>query len=140
MGRVISTENLVTERNRMLKAMAIAQRELAKQPSFNAASHDLAAFLVLALEKVAESIERSVLPWEKRGYWLKADRFRMDWAWVEPLARELKAALMSEDEARLAQGMAALSQKLSGVKVAGKHRLGTPWLGAWEKLKASAGK
>jgi len=140
MGRVISTENLVTERNRVMKAMAIATRELAKQPSFNAASRDLLAFLVLALEKVAESIERSVLPWEKRGYWLKADRFRMDWAWVEPLARELRAALISEDETQLAQGMATLSQKLSGVKVVEKHRLGTPWLGAWEKLKASAGK
>ena len=137
MGRVISTENLVTERNRMLKAMAIATRELAKQPSFNAASRDLLAFLVLALEKVAESIERSVMPWEKRGYWLKADRFRMDWDWVGPLASKLRTALMSEDEGQLAQDMAALSQKLSGVKVAEKHRIGTPWLGAMEKLKAS---
>src|SRR3989304_9483758 len=106
MGRVISTENLVTERNRVLKAMAIATRELAKQPGFNATARDFAACLVLALKKVAESIERSVLPWEKRGYWLKADRFRMDWAWVEPLARELKAALMSEDEGQLALGVA----------------------------------
>ncbi len=95
MGRVIHTENLATDRNRLMKAMAIALRELARQPGFDAHTRDLAAFLVLALEGVAESIERSVLPWEKRGYWLKADRFRMDWGWVEPLAKRMRAAVLT---------------------------------------------
>lgn len=138
MGRVIHTENLATDRNRLMKAMAIALRELARQPGFDAHTRDLAAFLVLALEGVSESIERSVLPWEKRGYWLKADRFRMDWAWVEPLAKRMRAAVQGDDIGGIAEGVAALGQRLRDVQVAEKHRLGTPWVGAWEKLQAKA--
>ncbi len=111
MGRVIHTQNLSTERNRLMKAMVIALRELGKQNSFTDESRDLAAFLAAALETVAETVERSVEPWEKRGYWLKADRFRMDWAWVDPLAKQMKKAVLAEDLAVIAQGAAKLGAK-----------------------------
>jgi hypothetical protein len=136
MARIIHTENLATDRNRLMKAMAIASRELARQPGFTSEARDLAAFLVLALDEVANSIERSVGPWEKRGYWLKADRFRMDWAWVDPIARQMRTALMGDDIAAIAQNVAALGQRLREVQVAAKHRLGTPWIGAWEKMQS----
>ena len=71
MTRVIHTENLAAERNRLMKGMALALRELTKLAAFNTQARDLAAFLVLALDGVAETIEHSVQPWEKRGYWLK---------------------------------------------------------------------
>jgi hypothetical protein len=135
MGRIIHTENLSTERNRLMKAMAIAVRELARQDGFDSAAWDLAAFLALALQQVAESIERSVGPWEKRGYWVKADRFRMEWIWVEPMAQKLQAAILSDDVAGIAQIVAKLGPKLQEVQVPAKHRLGTPWVGAWEKMK-----
>jgi hypothetical protein len=134
MGRVIRTENLSTERNRLMKAIAIAARELAGQPDFGDESRDLAAFIVMALETVGEGIEASVLPWEKRGYWLKADRFRMDWDWIPPLAKEMRAALLDDDEIGVARGMGKLMQKLGAVQVPAKHRLGTPWIGAWDKF------
>ncbi len=134
MGRIIHTENLATDRNRLMKAMAIASRELAKQAGFTSEARDLAAFLVLALDEVNGSIERSVAPWEKRGYWLKADRFRMDWAWVEPIAQQMRAALMIDDIPAIAQNMAVLGQRLGEVQVPAKHRLGTPWDGAWGKM------
>jgi hypothetical protein len=136
MGRVISTQSLSTERNRLMKAMATALREMGKQDSFNDESRDLAAFLAAALGAVAESVERSVVPWEKRGYWLKADRFRMDWDWADPLAQKMKKAVMAEDLGGIAQSAASLAAKLKDVDVPVKHRLGTPWVGAWQKLKA----
>lgn len=135
MGRVIHTQNLSTERSRLMKAMVFALRELGKQSAFTNESRDLAAFLAAALGAVAETIERSVEPWEKRGYWLKADRFRMDWAWVDPLARQMKKAVLEEDLGGIAQSAATLGAKLKDVEVPQKHRLGTPWVGAWEKLK-----
>jgi hypothetical protein len=135
MGRVISTQNLSTERNRLMKAMVVALREIGSQTEFNDESRDLAAFLAAALRTVAETVDRSVGPWEKRGYWIKADRFRMDWAWVEPLALTLKKAVTAEDVAGIAAAVAQLGGKLKGVQVAEKHRLGKPWIGAWQKLK-----
>jgi hypothetical protein len=138
MGRVINTENIATDRTRLMKAMSIALRQLAGRGGFDSEARDLAAFLVLALEGVAAGVERSVLPWEKRGYWLKADRFRMDWGWVEPAARNLRTALLSEDIAGVAASIATLADKLKNVEVPAKHRLGTPWVGAWEKLTQKA--
>lgn len=137
MGRIIHTENISTERNRLMKAMTIALRELTKQSAFNSQARDLAAFLVLALENIAEGVERSVGPWEKRGYWLKADKFRMDWRWVEPLAKQMRAGVENEDQGEIASGAATLSQKLKDVEVPQRHRLGTPWVGAWEKMQAA---
>lgn len=136
MGRVISTENLATERNRLLKAMALALREMAKKSSYDEESRDLAAFLVLALDNVAESIERSVLAWEKRGYWVKADRFRMEWAWAESLRTKMRAAVNTEKPEEIAMAASTLSDKLKGVKVSERHRLGSPWHGAWAQLTA----
>lgn len=121
-----------------MKAMAIALRELAKQSDFGDEARDLAAFLVLALDQVAESIERSVLPWEKRGYWLKADRFRMDWAWVDKVRTQARDAVEKQDPAEVALAVAKLGQKLKDVEVPQKHRLGTPWDGAWLQLKSSS--
>jgi len=137
LGRIINTQSLSTERNRLMKAMVIALREMGKQNSFTDETRDLAAFLAAALETVAETVERSVEPWEKRGYWLKADRFRMDWAWVYPLARQMKKAVLEDDLAAIAQSAATLGGKLKEVEVPAKHRLGQPWLGAWEKLKTT---
>jgi len=136
LGRVISTENLATERNRLLKAMALALGEMAKKSSYDEESRDLAAFLVLALDNVAESIERSVLPWEKRGYWVNADRFRMEWAWAESLRTKMRAAVNTEKPEEIAMAASALSDKLKGVKVSERHRLGSPWHGAWAQLTA----
>lgn len=118
-----------------MKGMRIALRELARHTEFTDESRDLAAFLAAALQTVAESVDRSVEPWEKRGYWLKADRFRMDWAWVDPLARQMKKAVFEDDLASIAESVAKLGVKLKDVDVPEKHRLGQPWIGAWEKLK-----
>jgi hypothetical protein len=138
MGRVISTENIATDRTRLMKAMTIALRQLAGRPGFDSEARDLAAFLVLALDGVAAGVERSVQPWEKRGYWLKADRFRMDWGWVEPAALKLRTALMNDDIGGVAGTIATLADKLKDVEVPAKHRLGTPWIGAWDKLNQKA--
>ena len=136
MGRVINTENLATERNRLLKGMALAVREMGKKSSYDDEARDLAAFLVLALDAVAESVERSVLPWEKRGYWVKADRFRMDWAWAEALRTKIRAAVNAERPDEVALAAAVLTDKLKNVKIAEKHRMGSPWQGAWSQMNA----
>jgi hypothetical protein len=134
LGRVIRTENLATERNRLMKAMSLALREMGKKTAYDEESQDLAAFLVLALDAVSESIERSVGPWEKRDYWLKADRFRTDWAWVDTLGAKLRAAIIAQRPDEIALAAAVLADKLKDVKVSARHRLGSPWRGAWKQL------
>lgn len=135
MGRVINPDNVGSERNRMMKALAIALRELVNHNQVDATSRDLAAFMVFALEGIAATIERTVAPWEKRDYWLKADRFRLEWAWAGQLAGQLRLAVLDEDWAAIGQLAAQLGDKVNGVKLGKTHRLGTPWQGAWARLQ-----
>ncbi|MDP3184343.1 MAG: hypothetical protein Q8M58_03625, partial [Anaerolineales bacterium] len=86
MGRLINPDSAGKERTRLTKAVALAVRELAQQTGPGAESRDLAAFIALALAVIAGTIDVSVTAREKRGYWVKADRFRMDWAWAAHLA------------------------------------------------------
>ena len=76
MSRVINPESAGKDRTRLTKAIVLALRELAKQKDVTAETKDLAAFISLALKTISEGIDASVLAWEKRDYWVKADKFR----------------------------------------------------------------
>ncbi len=104
------------------------------QSEVDSNTYDHVAFIVIMLEAIDDSIERSVFAWEKRGYWLKADRFRQEWRWAGDLGRRMKSALLSENWAEVGAVSAQVVNKLSQVKVPPRHGLGTPWVGAWAKL------
>ena len=131
MSRIINSESAGKERTRLTKAVVLAVRELARQREPGAEARDLAAFIAIALSMVAETIDVSVAAWEKRGYWVKADRFRMDWAWAGQAAEKMKTAILAENWAGVAQAAALAGQKLNKITVPPGHRLGTPWVGAW---------
>ena len=139
MSRVINPNSAGKERSSMTRAIALAVRELAKtNPSANAEQHnearDLAAFIALALEVVAETIEVSVVAWEKRDYWVKADKFRMEWRWAGQLAAQMRTAALNEDWGSIAQVAMQVAMKLQNIKISDKHRMGRPWEGSWGKL------
>ena len=135
MSRIVSVEGTGTERTRLVKSIVIALRELMKQKEVDAHSYDLAAYLALALRMIAKNVEKTVVAWEKKDYWLKADKFRMQWAWVSSSAEKIEKALQADDWAAIAMQAVTIAQKLNSTQVSEKHRLGTPWVGAWALLK-----
>jgi hypothetical protein len=135
MSRVINPDSAGKERTRLTKAILIAIRELARQSEPNMEARDLAAFIAMALQTIAEGIDVSVAAWEKRDYWVKADRFRMDWAWTGPVGEKMKTAVLTEDWGNIAMISAQIAQKLQKVKISENHRMGTPWAGAYQQLK-----
>ncbi len=135
MSRVINPNAAGKQRTRLTKAIVAAIRELMQQSEVNARSRDLAAFIVLALEEIARGVDVSVAAWEKRDYWVKADRFRLEWEWAGQTAAALREALARDDWAQVAALTARVAEKLSHVKVSSRHRMGQPWLGAWEALQ-----
>lgn len=140
MSRVINPDSAGKERTRLTKAIVISIRELARQTDPTAGSgqvqaRDLAAFIALALQAIAASIDVSVAAWEKRNYWVKADRFRMDWDWAGQLGEKMKTAVLEDDWASVAMLSAQIGQKLHKVNVSEKHRMGRPWVGVWERLE-----
>jgi hypothetical protein len=136
LSRIVNPDSAGKDRTRLTKGIVLAVRELAKQSGPGSESRDLAAFIVLALEAIAATIETSVAAWEKRGYWVKADRFRMDWAWAGQLGAKMRQALLADDWAGVAQVAAQAAQHLGKITIAPGHRLGKPWVGAWQQFKA----
>ena len=112
----------------------IAVRELAHQAEPGPTARDLAAFIALALQTISEGIEPSVAAWEKRGYWVKADKFRMEWIWTGQVAEKMKSAVLSGDWGMVVQLSAQIAQKFNKVKISEQHRLGKPWAGAFKRL------
>lgn len=137
MGRVINPESAGKDRTRLTRAVVLALKELMHQTRPDDTTRDLAAFIALALDEVSETIDASVGAWEKRGYWLKADRFRMEWAWAEKLGTAMREAVLVEDWPRVAMTAAQVTEKLKDVDVPARHKLGTPWVGAWKQLKTT---
>lgn len=135
MSPITSVESGTTLRNRLSRSIVLAIRTLMQQPAPNQLSFDLVAFVVLALEKIQESIESSASAWEKRDYWLKADRFRMDWQWVGESQKKLAEHLLQEDWAALATNLTTIAQHLNRVEIRPNNRIGEPWIGAWQVFK-----
>ena len=135
MGRVINVESAGKMRNQLVKAIVVAMRELAAQSKPDQNTRDLLAFIILSLEAISDTIDPSVSAWEKRGYWVKADRFRLDWQWARNTAGQLRSALVTEDWTKIAGSMAEIGNHLADIQVSRHHRLGTPWKGAGKRSK-----
>lgn len=134
MSRVINPESAGKDRTRLTKAIVLAIRELAKQKAVTDEAKDLAAFIALALKTISQGIDVSVAAWEKRDYWVKADRFRMDWMWTGQYADKIKVAIFTDDWGTIAITIPQIAQKLNKIEVSDNHRLGKPWVGAFEQL------
>lgn len=136
MSRVINPDSAGKDRTRLSKAIVLAIRELAKQSEPTAAARDLAAFIALALSAIAEGIDSSVAAWEKRDYWVKADKFRMEWMWAGATAAKMKSALLADNWGAVAMLLPQIAGKLGKIQVSDNHRLGRPWDGAYKNLKS----
>lgn len=134
MSPIINPESAGKERTQLTKAIVLAVRELAKQTDITNDTKDLAAFIALALKSISEGIDVSVAAWEKRGYWVKADRFRMEWLWTGQYADKMKVAIFTNDWGTVAMLMPQIAQKFNKIVVSENHRLGKPWAGAFMKL------
>jgi hypothetical protein len=135
MSRVINTESAGKQRTQLSKAIVLAVREMARQKDVSAETRDLASFISIALQVIADGIEVSVTAWEKRDYWIKADKFRMEWIWAGQIAEKMRTSILSEDWGSVALLSAQTAQRLVKIKVSENHRLGKPWVGAFEQLK-----
>jgi hypothetical protein len=134
LSRVYNPDSAGKERNTLTRGIVLALRNLMKQQEMDDTTRDLAAYVALSLAEVNETIEVSVSAWEKRGYWVKADKFRLEWEWTGSLSKSMKEAILQEDWATVAITSAKVAQKLGTITVPERNRLGTPWVGAYKQL------
>ena len=139
MSRLISTDGVGKQRDRLMKALTVALHELARRQKIDDETRDLAAFLALALRQIHATIDVTCAAWEKRDYWVKSDQFRRDWMWAEQLAGKLEAVVLGERWPELAGLMPPLAQHVQKVVRPKRNTLGTPWLGAYAQLREEHG-
>jgi hypothetical protein len=134
LSRVINPDSVGKERTRLIKSIVLCIRELAKQAKVTPETKDMASFIALALQSISDGVDVSVAAWEKRDYWVKADKFRMEWMWTGQFAEKMKTAVLSDDWATIASLMPQIASKLNKVEVSDNHRLGKPWENAYALL------
>ena len=105
-----------------------------QKPSFDREGKDLAALIVFALREIDAGIDSSAAAWEKRDYYVKADRFRRDWAWVGASERLLFNALIDHQWQEIPPILAQMLPHFQDIHVAKYTRSADLWNGAFQRL------
>jgi hypothetical protein len=137
MSRVVTTDGVGTQRQRLRRTIAEALRRLMAKRELDDEARDLAALIVFSLREIDRGIEQTTSAWEKRDYYLKADRFRMEWLWVAPAADELERILRQEAWDRLPAALASLFPHFSDITINRMVRPAELWHGCYQRLLAS---
>ena len=139
MGRVINPERPGKIRERLLRVLVIALEEFKSLDGVSVQSNDIAAFIALTLIAISQTVETTASAWEKRDYWIKADRFRNEWKWVSMYGNRMQAAVLDGDYSLVHTTATDIFEFVIDIEVPKHHRLGTPWTGAYQVLKKKSG-
>jgi len=139
LSRLIKLDGVGKQRDRLLKGVVLALRELATRSKVDDETRDLAAFIALALNEIHATIDVTCAAWEKRDYWLKADQFRREWVWAGRTAEKLERVALGDQWQDLPVLMVELSKNLEKITLPKRNTLGTPWLGAYAELREQRG-
>lgn len=134
MSRVINTSNPGKLRDQYRRTIAEALRHLMFKRSVDDEVKDMAATIVLALRGIAETVESTVGAWEKRDYYLKADRFRLEWEWVTPSASRLYDVIAQARWDEFPAELARLAPKFADIRIAKMTRSPDAWKSSYQQL------
>ena len=129
LSNLINPDNAGKRRDRYVKATVLAMRELVGKKKVDDEVRDLTAFIVLTLKQIDETIDETCKAWEKRDYWIKADRFRNDWFWTKSAESKLEQAVIENKWQLVPAVVKDMAKHLQDVAVP-KRDWGTPWTGA----------
>jgi len=134
LSRVINPESKGKIRKQLCQSIILAIRKLMQQDQITVESKDIVAYIIFLLDSVYQSIEDSVTAWEKRGYWIKSDRFRMEWEWSYNLRKDLYQALYNEDWDSISQISVVIAQKLNKYNPPMRKKINVNFTDSWNKL------
>lgn len=134
MSRVISIDGPGKVRNQHRRTIAEVLRRLSQKPQLDDEAKDLAALIVFSLHGIADTVDRTTEAWENREYFLKADRFREQWRWLEPTADELSGVIHEGQWDQLPSVLAGLMPHFADIRVKQMTRKPTIWQGAYERF------
>lgn len=134
MSRVINTADPGKRRNQCRRTIAEALRHLMFKREIDEEARDMAAAIVFALRGITESVEEAATAWEKREYFLKADRFRMEWEWAAPAAQRLEKIILQGKWDALPAELASLVPRFADIRIAKMTRPSSAWKSSYRLL------
>lgn len=136
MSRIIHTENPTKIRNQNRRSIAEILRRLSQKTDIDDEARDMAAMLVFLLKEIHEGVEQAARAWEKRDYWMKAERFLREWAWAGETAANLDDVLRHDALDLLPELMADLLPRFADIQLKTMTRTADLWRGAHTRLMA----
>jgi len=133
-SRVITTNSVGKQRRQLRRTIAEALRRLASKRTFDRESQDLAALIVFSLRRLEEGVDQTATAWEKRDYYLKADRFRLEWEWLDDTAYALESSLLLGQWDKIPEILVTLFPKFTDVTVVKYTRSSALWEGCYQRL------
>jgi hypothetical protein len=134
LSRVITTNSVGKQRRQLRRTIAEALRRLASKQTFDQESQDLTALIVFSLRRLSEGVEQTITAWEKRDYFLKADRFQRQWEWVDDTAYALESALLLGQWNQVPEILVSLFPKFADITIAKYTRSPELWNGCYQRL------
>ncbi len=136
MSRVINTNSPGKVRHYHQRTIAEILRHLSSKAEIDEQAKDMVSMLVFSLQAIGETVEKSVTAWEKRGYWMKADRFLLEWEWASEIAANLDDVIRNGAWDLLPGLLGDLLPHSAGIEIKTFTRSPAIWQGAYDKLLA----
>jgi len=134
MTRVINTASPGKIRSQSRRTIAELLRHLMTKRGLDEESKDMASAIVLALRAIAGTIETTTEAWEKRNYFVKADRFRLEWEWAGQAAERLESVIRQDAWEQMPSELAALLPRFADVKIVKMTRKPEAWRSSYALL------
>lgn len=134
MSRVINVDNPAKKRNANRRTIAELLRHLSQKPKMDDEAKDMAATIVFALRDIHGGVEQTVTAWEKRDYWMKAERFLREWDWTGEMAANMEDVLRNKAWDLLPELLADLFPRFADIQIKTMTRKADTWRGAYQTL------
>ncbi|NIP28345.1 MAG: hypothetical protein GWO38_32180, partial [Phycisphaerae bacterium] len=90
MSRIININNPSKVRNKNQRTIAEILRRIGAKSTIDDETKDMVSTIVFLLREIFAGVESSIDAWEKKGYWMKADRYLRQWEWTAEVAANLE--------------------------------------------------
>lgn len=134
MGRVINLNNPTKLRNYQRRTIAELLQRLGQKPTIDDEARDMAAAIVFALREIWVTVEVTAAAWEKRDFWMKAERFMRDWEWSKETAANIEDVVREEAWDLMPQLLMNLFPHFNDIALKNMQRKPEEWQGAYKKL------
>lgn len=138
MSRVINIDSPSKRRNKNRRTIAELLRRLGQKSTVDDETKDMTATIVFSLKDISTGVEQTALAWEKRDYWMKAERFIRQWEWTVESAANIEDVIRNNAWDLLPELLADLFPRFADIQIKSMTRKADTWQGAYSKLMAQS--